>query len=77
MLVIKCAGCHQKLFRYDKVGQGNILRCYRKKITREFKYKIIDERLICVCGKVIARDKGQYYDMVKHAFIYSGTKRVR
>ncbi len=75
MLVIKCAGCHKKLFRYDKIGHGAVLRCYRAKITRDFSMEIRDEQLICRCGKIIARDKGRYFDMIKNAFTWSGTKR--
>ncbi|OEG63254.1 hypothetical protein [Halanaerobium congolense] len=34
MLTIKCAKCKTKLFKYEKIGQGKVLRCGKNKITR-------------------------------------------
>lgn len=36
MLVIKCSACKRKLWKYDKVGQGQVLRCYKDRITKEY-----------------------------------------
>jgi hypothetical protein len=75
MLVIKCSACKTKLWKYDKIGQGEVLRCHKKRITRS--YEVIQEanRIKCLCGKDIGIDKGSYIKMIAKAFTYTGTKR--
>lgn len=76
MLLIKCAACRKKLFRYDKLGPGEVLRCHKARIDKDFNISsIVNEKLQCVCGKDIGIDKGAYYKMIARAFTYSGTKR--
>lgn len=78
MLIMKCAACKKKLWRYDKIGQGEVLRCHKDRIQKFFfepsegkhEYKIY-----CSCGKEVAIDRGNHYKMVAKAFTYSGTKR--
>ncbi len=73
MLTIKCAGCHRKLFKYNKIGQGRVLRCWKDKIVDDFSEKV-DGEMRCGCGNVIGIDIGKGYKMKQNAFIYSGTK---
>jgi len=75
MLVIKCAGCKAKLFKYDKIGKGNVLRCYKEKITKLFKLQYNNGEAICECGNKIGTDLGHCIKMNHSAFIYTGTKR--
>ena len=77
MLVVKCARCRKKLWKYFKIGSGEVLRCHKERIKKEF--MSIDamrkeHKLVCKCGNIIALDKGTYYSMVKKSFTYSGTK---
>lgn len=75
MLVIKCAACKKKLWKYDKIGQGEVLRCHKDRMTRVYDFKQVDDRITCPCGKDIGIDKGSYVKMIGKAFTYTGTKR--
>ena len=76
MLTIKCSACRAKLFRYDKLGPGEVLRCHKDRIERDFGIATeTDGRLRCSCGKTIGIDRGGFYKMDPKAFTYSGTKR--
>lgn len=75
MLTIRCAGCRRKLFRYEKIGKGRVLRCYKSRIRKTFSGGIKDGIMLCECGKSIARDTDQYFEMIQHSFTYTGTKQ--
>lgn len=75
MLTIKCAACKQKLWKYDKIGHGAVLRCHKARITRRFAYEIVDGKAVCACGKAIGIDKGEHIKMIAKAFTYTGQKR--
>lgn len=75
MLIIRCSGCKSKLFRYDKIGKGEVLRCHKDRIKKTYCYEQTEYRLLCCCGKEIGIDKGRFFKMDRKAFTYSGTKR--
>ncbi len=78
MLTISCAACKRKLWKYDKIGPGEVLRCHKDRIKRMFDPVIGDEgRIYCRCGKDIGIDKGSFYKMIAKAFTYKGTKRSK
>ncbi len=77
MLTIKCAACNTKLFRYRKIGQGKVLRCHKARIKRIWNMPVITPEgdVLCpACGRLIARDAGRHFDMIKSGFTYTGTK---
>ena len=59
---IKCPGCKNKVFKYKKVGKGNLLRCWKDKIINDNSQKEGD-KFKCICGKTIGIDKGNYIKM--------------
>ncbi len=76
MLTIRCAGCRQKLWRYDKIGKGEVLRCHKSRIDKIFnEYEQDDDKIKCSCGNDIGIDKGSFIKMIAKGFTYSGTKR--
>ncbi len=75
MLTIKCAACKRKLWKYDKIGSGQVLRCYRDRITRTFQVQQQGHKLLCLCGKTIGIDKGEHIKMISKSFTYTGMKR--
>jgi DNA-directed RNA polymerase subunit RPC12/RpoP len=75
MLVLKCAACKKKLWRYDKIGPGEVLRCHKNRIIKIYASIKEDNKIKCLCGKDIGIDKGTYIKMILKAFTYSGTKR--
>lgn len=75
MLTIKCAKCKAKLFKYKKIGQGRVLRCWKEKITRAYDGNVDKDQLVCgECGNVIAEEREDYYKMDSDQFTYTGTK---
>lgn len=75
MLIIRCAACRSKLWRYDKIGQGKVLRCHKDRIKKIFNYQLEGHKIQCPCGKDIGIEKGTFYKMIANAFTYTGTKR--
>jgi len=75
VLVIKCAACKKKLWKYDKIGPGEVLRCHKDRITRMYEANQEDDRIKCTCGKDIGIDKGSYVKMIGKAFTYTGTSQ--
>ena len=75
MLIIKCAACKRKLWKYDKIGHGEVLRCYKDRITKVYTFRQDDHKIKCQCGRPIGLDKGDYIKMIDKAFVYTGTKR--
>ena len=74
MLTIRCAACKRKLWKYEKIGKGEVLRCYKNRITREYDSRQEGGKILCSCGKEIGIDKGSFIKMIKKGFIYSGAK---
>ncbi len=77
MLVLRCAACRKKLLRYDKIGQGELLRCHKARIDKFYNTYERERRLYCTCGRDIGIDKGTFFKMIGKAFTYKGTKRNR
>ena len=75
VLVIRCAACKSKLWKYDKIGQGEVLRCHKDRIAKNYTSQTVNNKIICLCGKEIGIDKGSYIKMIGKAFTYTGTKR--
>ena len=77
MLIIRCSKCKEKIWRYDKIGQGEVLRCHKARIDRVFNEPLIFEhKILCPnCKTPLGIDKGSFYKMDPNAFMYKGTKR--
>jgi hypothetical protein len=75
MLVIKCAACKRKLWKYDKIGPGQVLRCYKERMTKRYAFEQDGDQIKCLCGRRVGVDKGSHIKMIDKAFVYTGTKR--
>ena len=75
MLTIKCAACKKKLWKYDKIGPGEVLRCHKDRVTKWYVSIEKNAKIKCLCGKNIGINKGRYIKMISKAFTYTGTKR--
>jgi hypothetical protein len=75
MLTLKCAACKRKLWKYDKIGHGQVLRCYKDRMTKLYTFDRDGDKIKCQCGKPIGIDKGNHINMIANSFIYTGTKR--
>lgn len=74
MLVIKCARCGKKVFKYNKIGKGKILRCYYSRIKNNYSKLEKDEVKCYKCGNTIGLNEGNYIKMNSQEFTYTGTK---
>lgn len=76
MLILRCAGCKQKLWRYKKIGQGAVLRCHKSRINKMYgNMEMEGNKLKCSCGLNLGIDKGKFYKMIAKSFTCSGTKQ--
>jgi len=72
MLIIRCAKCRRKIFKYLKIGKGHLLRCWKERIIKDFSVKE-GSNVKCPCGHVIGVDKGKWIKMKQGNFTFSGT----
>jgi DNA-directed RNA polymerase subunit RPC12/RpoP len=78
MLIIKCAKCKTKIMKYEKIGKGKLIRCWKNKIKRLYEAKVVDKKLVCGnCGNIIGEIEGDYIKMNSNAFTYTGTRIPR
>jgi hypothetical protein len=53
MLIIHCAACKKKLWRYDKIGLGEVLRCHKDRMVKNYHALTLEQSIHCPCGKLI------------------------
>lgn len=74
MLTVKCSKCRKKLWKYYKIGPGEVLRCHKERIQKVWTMVERDGKVWCTCGNPVGIDKGSFIKMNKNAFTYAGTK---
>jgi hypothetical protein len=72
MIIITCRKCGRKIFKYNKIGKGRILRCYKDRIVKTYSIKK-QENVYCLCGQLIGIDEGKWIKMKQGSFDYSGS----
>jgi len=71
MIIVKCAKCKRKVFKYLKIGKGRLWHCWKDGIIKD--YSVRDgNKIECQCGNLIGIDEGKWIKMKQHSFIYSG-----
>ena len=74
MITIKCAKCKSKIFKYIKIGQGQILKIYLDRISEDNSIRT-DGEVKCQCGNVIGKEFDGYIKPIKGNFTYTGRKQ--
>lgn len=74
MLIIKCAKCKTKLFKYQKIGKGKVLKFHKSRIHKTYNMEFKDDGVRCPCGNLIGVDENSYIKMNNCGFTYTGTK---
>lgn len=73
MITIKCAKCKRKIFKYLKIGKGQVWRCWKDRIRKD--YSVRNGNMVkCQCGNLIGIEEDKWIKMKQNSFIYSGTK---
>jgi hypothetical protein len=73
VITIKCAKCKVKLFRYLKIGKGQVRHLWPDRIAEDFSIREADD-IRCKCGNPIGKDEGKYINLKRSAFMYTGRK---
>ena len=73
MLVIKCAKCKAKIFKYRKIGKGRVLRCWKKRIVEDYADWDGAKVKCSKCGATIGNADNLKVRMKQSAFTSSGT----
>jgi len=68
MMIIKCALCKQKLFKYVKIGTGRLLHLWRGRIIEDETIKVGDN-IKCQCGNLIGIDEKKWIKLKQHSFV--------
>jgi len=72
MITVKCAKCKGKIFKYQKVGKGQLWHCWKSRIIED--YSVRDGKKVrCRCDNLIGVEQGKWIKMRQHSFTYSGT----
>jgi hypothetical protein len=74
VLLIRCAACREKLWKYEKRGAGEVLRCHKDRMDRVYALNKAGDVIRCRRGKTVGRDRGTFIRMKAGAFVYSGRK---
>jgi hypothetical protein len=73
MIVIRCARCRARVFKYVKIGEGRLLHCWKERIVADYSVRVGNE-VRCRCGNLIGIEEGKWIRMKQHSFTYSGTR---
>lgn len=72
MLVLKCARCKRKLYKYLKVGKGRLLHCWKGRIKEDHTVK--DGNAVrCPCGNLVGIDMGTFIKLKQRSFTRTGS----
>jgi len=63
MIIIKCAKCNGKIFKYIKIGKCRLLHCWKDRIAEDLSVHN-GNNIECNCGVIIGIDKGKESDIL-------------
>jgi hypothetical protein len=76
MLLIRCAKCRAKIFKYKKIGKGKLLHCWKDRILEDHSVRSGNE-IRCACGNLMGIDEKKWIKMKQSSFTCSGTASRR
>ena len=74
MITIKCAKCKSKIFKYIKIGQGQILKIYQDRIAEDNSIRG-DGEVRCQCGNIVGKEFDGFIKPIKGNFTHTGRKQ--
>jgi hypothetical protein len=72
MLILRCAKCRARIFKYKKIGKGRVLHCWKDRILEDYCVRAGKE-IRCACGNLIGIDEKKWIKMKQNAFSSSGS----
>jgi len=73
MIIIKCSKCNKKLFKYIKIGKGQLINCWKDRIVENNTIND-NNKIFCKCGNLIGIDEKNHYKFKKNSIIIKGLK---
>jgi hypothetical protein len=73
MLIIKCAKCRRKVFKYVKIGKGKVWHCWKDRIIEDLSIHE-GKNIKCNCGNLVGIDEEKWIKIKQHSILISGTK---
>ena len=74
MIIVKCAKCEGKIFKYQKIGKGRLWHCWKDRIIKDYSIRDGNE-VKCQCGNLVGIEENKWIKMKQHSFTYSGTAK--
>lgn len=71
MIIVRCAKCKRKIFKYRKIGKGKLLHCWKDRLIEDYTLRKQNE-VRCECGNLIGIDEGKWIKMKQHTFFTQG-----
>ncbi len=62
--------------KYEKIGKGELHKCIKSRIIKDFTKKDGKTIKCPYCGNIIGVDMGNFIKLHKGSFTYSGTKNT-
>ncbi|MDD3621513.1 MAG: hypothetical protein PHQ81_03825 [Methanofollis sp.] len=72
MITITCAACGRKLFRYQKIGKGKLLHCWKTRISSDYTVRE-DDQVYCPCGRHVGVVEGPWINLHGGSFAVRGS----
>jgi hypothetical protein len=72
MITVRCIKCKRMIFKYKKVGKGNLWHCWKNRIKQDNSVHCGNE-IRCACGNLIGIEEEKWIKMKQHSFEISGT----
>ncbi|MDE4908840.1 hypothetical protein L0665_09495 [Methanogenium marinum] len=73
MITVLCASCGAKLFRYQKIGKGRLLHCWKNRISSNHTVREGDDVYCPKCGQHIGVVETQWINIHGGSFTVKGS----
>ncbi len=72
-MILKCAKCKRKVFKYVKIGKGKLWHCWKDRIIEDLSVHE-GKDIKCNCGNLIGVDENKWIKLKQNSNQKSGTK---
>jgi hypothetical protein len=72
MITVRCIKCKRIIYKYKKIGKGNLWHCWKNRIKQDNSVHCGNE-IRCVFGNLIGIEEEKWIKMKQHFFEISGT----
>ena len=73
MITVSCSSCGSKLFRYQKIGKGRLLHCWKNRISSDHTTRKGDDVYCPTCGQHIGVVETEWINIHGGSFTVKGS----